>query len=351
MSKYLVWGLLALALLCILCLFFRAPAIQDDIQARTGTALETAGFDTSTMSVSGRDVTLTVTVPNEEARARAEEVAQSVWGVRAVDNQLQVAAVPAEAAVATTAAAAPMPGRLELIKHGPTLTLRGSVPSEEAREALVAQAESVWGEGNVIDELTIDPALDPLPEWLPEVTDAMALRRGDLTVTLADRTATVQGEVLSELTEERILGAASTLMPGFDIVDDLVVVEPEDDLERLQHQLDTMLRGKVVEFDSDSAELTDKGRTVLDELIAALEAAPGQILIAGHTDYQASQEYNLELSQRRAEAVRDYFVANGLDTGRFVIRGYGETEPIASNDTEEGRQRNRRTEFHVLEEN
>lgn len=344
MSRIVLVGLIALALLCVLCPYCRAPAIQEDIWTRTGAELKVAGFD-GELSVSGRDVTLTGTVPSEEARNQLAELAASIRGVRTVDNQLQVVAVSA------SVAAAAMPGQLELIKSGPVLTLRGSVPSEEARSELVSRAVALWGEGNVIDELIVDPNLGPWPGWLGGLTDALNMRRGDLVITLSDRTAHVEGTVLSELTEDRVLGAAAALMPGFDVVDRIDVREPVNDFERLQLALDLRLRGKVVEFASDSAELTPNGRAVLDEVATAVKTTSGEVLIGGHTDNQANQEYNLGLSLHRAEAVRDYLVANGLDVERFVTIGYGETSPIATNETAEGRQRNRRTEFHVLEEN
>jgi OOP family OmpA-OmpF porin len=345
MNRILLLGLLALVLLCALCTFCRAPAIQEDIQERASAELKAAGYDDAMLSVDGRDIILAGTVASEEERSRVGEIAASVYGRANVTNRLQVVAPPV-----MPAAASAVDGRLELIKEGPMLTLRGTVPSEAARDDLVSRAEGVWGEGHVVDELTVDPTVGPLPAWMGDVTDAMHLRRGDLAVTLAGTTATIEGEVLSDLTEERILGTAEALLPGFDVVDRIEIVEPADDLEKLQHSLDTMLRGKVVEFDLDRAELTAAGQAVLDQVIVTLKEYPGKVVISGHTDSRASQEYNIDLSNRRAETVEAYLVANGLDADRFETRGYGETRPIATNETEEGQQRNRRTEFQVPEE-
>jgi OOP family OmpA-OmpF porin len=183
------------------------------------------------------------------------------------------------------------------------------------------------------------------------VVGALHLRRGDLTIELAGTSAIIEGSVLSELTKSRILGAAEVLLPGFEIVDRITVKEPEGDLETLQHRLDSMLAADVVEFESDSARLTPTGIAVLDEVAKLLKEYPGRVQISGHTDSQASPDYNLDLSRRRSESVRDYLVSAGFDPGRLVTVGCGESRPVASNDTAEGRQRNRRTEFHVLEEN
>jgi len=71
--------------------------------------------------------------------------------------------------------------------------------------------------------------------------------------------------------------------------------------------------------------------------------------LAGYTDSIGSVGYNIGLSQRRAEAVKQYLVAErGIDAGRIQAKGYGKLNPVASNDTDEGRERNRRVELHIL---
>jgi OOP family OmpA-OmpF porin len=67
--------------------------------------------------------------------------------------------------------------------------------------------------------------------------------------------------------------------------------------------------------------------------------------VAGHTDQRASAEYNEKLSRRRADAVRDYLIGKGVSADRLSAAGYGETKPVADNNTEAGRQQNRRVEF------
>lgn len=107
-----------------------------------------------------------------------------------------------------------------------------------------------------------------------------------------------------------------------------------------------VLRGVNFEFDED--RLTVNARTLLDDVVAALAAAPeitGEI--AGHTDSLGSDAYNQRLSERRAKAVLDYLADQGTDRNRLSPRGYGEAEPIADNDTEAGRELNRRVELRV----
>ncbi|MEI7803078.1 MAG: OmpA family protein [Bacteroidota bacterium] len=70
-----------------------------------------------------------------------------------------------------------------------------------------------------------------------------------------------------------------------------------------------------------------------------------KLKIAGHTDNVGTSEFNMQLSKARAESVREYLISRGLKASRFIIEYYGETKPIDTNDTEEGRQKNRRVEM------
>lgn len=105
-----------------------------------------------------------------------------------------------------------------------------------------------------------------------------------------------------------------------------------------------------VAFELNSAELTAESRPVLTRVAAELSKYPRlRVELQGHTDSSGSDDYNLKLSQRRALAVRDYLIAQGVPSGQLEARGYGETQPIASNATAEGRALNRRVVMKVLE--
>jgi outer membrane protein OmpA-like peptidoglycan-associated protein len=101
-----------------------------------------------------------------------------------------------------------------------------------------------------------------------------------------------------------------------------------------------------VNFITDSAELTPESKATLDRTAASLARWPEvRVEVGGHTDSMADDAYNMQLSQRRAETVRAYLIRAGISAKRLEARGYGETRPIAPNDTEAGRARNRRVEL------
>ena len=106
-----------------------------------------------------------------------------------------------------------------------------------------------------------------------------------------------------------------------------------------------VLRG--VEFAFDKAELTGSSSVILDVAVDELKRCPKiPMEIDGHTDSVGAEDYNQGLGQRRAEAVKGYLASKGIRSSRLTARSFGETRPVASNDTEEGRQTNRRVELH-----
>lgn len=123
------------------------------------------------------------------------------------------------------------------------------------------------------------------------------------------------------------------------------------ELEARQTERGLVLTLGDVLFDFDKASLKPGGMRAVDELTSFLREYPERkIMIEGFTDNIGSEEYNEELSRRRADAVRMALNNNGISTGRIQIRGYGERYPVAGNNTEAGRQRNRRVEVIISDQ-
>ena len=102
-------------------------------------------------------------------------------------------------------------------------------------------------------------------------------------------------------------------------------------------------------FDLDKYDLKEKSITELQKILRFLKENPAlRIEISGHTDNLGSDSYNQQLSQRRAQAVFDYLISNGVPANRLIPKGYGSARPLADNSTEAGRQQNRRIEFQVI---
>lgn len=109
------------------------------------------------------------------------------------------------------------------------------------------------------------------------------------------------------------------------------------------------VRLKNIYFDFDKTTLKEESFVELNKVVDFLNQNPHiSIEISGHTDSKGSDEYNLNLSQGRSQSVVDYLIGQGIAASRLQAHGYGETKPIDTNDTEEGRANNRRVEFTVL---
>lgn len=104
-----------------------------------------------------------------------------------------------------------------------------------------------------------------------------------------------------------------------------------------------------VNFDFDKATLRQEDIGSLDNNVATLKTwGDVDIEVAGHTDSMGSDAYNMKLSQQRAEAVRNFLISRGVAADRLTAKGYGESQPVADNATEEGRYKNRRVELAPL---
>lgn len=120
--------------------------------------------------------------------------------------------------------------------------------------------------------------------------------------------------------------------------------------------VDTLHKGDMfvlegVLFEVDKSDILPQSYNALHSLIKVLEEHPTmKIMLRGHTDNQGTREHNQRLSEDRARAVMDYLVAHGIDQQRLLWKGFGKTQPVDSNDTPEGRQRNRRVEYLIIDE-
>lgn len=234
------------------------------------------------------------------------------------------------AALATLLAAA----ALRAWGAGPVV-LEGVVADEATRRALVARAAEVFGAEAVEDRLQVAPVAVP-PGWRET---ALRLLDPALRQVRAGRldwqggTLQIEGEVADESVRREVLRA---LAAGG--------LRPDDGLRP------GTAAAPAVEFEAGSARLGAAAQRQLDATAARLAAAPKQRLaIVGHTDDAGAPEANLALSLQRAQAVRAYLEARGIDARRLEIRGAGAGEPRADNTTPEGRARNRRIELRALD--
>ncbi|WP_051556454.1 OmpA family protein [Alkalihalobacterium bogoriense] len=154
----------------------------------------------------------------------------------------------------------------------------------------------------------------------------------------------MEGDIVVERTDgsKRISTRVYLDPPEIEVSDDILLTT--DDGETMMSVLDDML------FDFDESKLKDDAKEVLADIVKVLETLEDgtSIEIRGHTDSQGSEDYNLTLSEERAQSVMDFISENGsIDHLEFELIGYGQAKPVASNNNEDGRKRNRRVEIVI----
>jgi OOP family OmpA-OmpF porin len=119
-------------------------------------------------------------------------------------------------------------------------------------------------------------------------------------------------------------------------------------LEECAGRFEILSRSQSINFRTASATIEANSNAFLDALADIVARCPGMVVeVGGHTDSIGGEAANLALSERRAAQVADYLVGKGIERRRLVAKGYGEAAPVASNDTAEGRAKNRRIEFRI----
>ena len=127
--------------------------------------------------------------------------------------------------------------------------------------------------------------------------------------------------------------------------------EIHKDLYLAPIEIGQVVRLNNVFFDFDKFNLRNESFVELDRVVQLLKENPGiEIEMSAHTDSKGADDYNYRLSDDRARSVREYIVSKGIDEKRIVSQGYGETKPVSTNETDEGRQLNRRVEFKIIKD-
>lgn len=223
----------------------------------------------------------------------------------------------------------------------------GTVADEASKASVLAKLRALYGADQVVDQISVGAVATPA-NWNGYVEklitpDLRQITRGQLKID--GNTVSVTGEVANEVQRQKIASTMLTsLNPTYTVNNGLRVSAAD------QGVLDSTLANRTVEFESGKATLTPAGRAIVDEMAAAmLKLKERRVDIIGHTDNQGLRSANQNLSQARAEAVKEYLASHGIKGELLRASGQGADRPIAANDSAEGRARNRRIEFRLAQ--
>ncbi|PZA11366.1 OmpA family protein [Rhodopseudomonas palustris] len=231
------------------------------------------------------------------------------------------------------------------------VTLEGYVPDNAVHAALAAATGRKFFGDKVVDNLkaSIGAPKGFVDAAVPALGALSRLSTG--TLVLSDREVHLSGDAFYDVAANQIRGGLNKELPqGWKVRIDLSV-KPQAapvDATVCQQLFNGLLAKGTVQFDSASATIDKDSASLLDRLIeTAMRCPSAKIEVAGHTDSDGDAAFNQTLSERRARAVVDYMVRAGLPPERFEAFGYGSKIPIAENDTEAGKAKNRRIDFVV----
>lgn len=351
-------GIVILAIVSLLWSLFTAPknsaAMGEDIR----NALSGAGYTETQVDMSGNVATLTGEAASEKTKNDIGTLAENTkcskcakkktW--HKVKNKMTVRKAPA------LPSQSPYVFSATKTENG-RVVLNGYVQNEEQRQRVLARANSAYS--SVLDRKVRVATGAPNADWEKvlnqNIDDLKLLDTGRFT--MEDANSVISG--VSKTTESRdainaravalanYTGAASITVP-----DAANVNVGEIKLASIcQTLLDDLKSGKKINFAYDKAEI--RGAESFDLLnslaSAAKQCSAFQVKIEGHTDADGSEDYNLRLSEARANLVVAYLTENGVARNRMVATGFGEAKPIGDNTTDAGKAQNRRIEFLVTQ--
>ncbi|MDB5504491.1 MAG: hypothetical protein JWR89_4393 [Tardiphaga sp.] len=232
-----------------------------------------------------------------------------------------------------------------------TLTLSGYVPDNNVHAALVATAGRKFANEKIVDNLKA--SIGAPSGFSAAVTSALGAlsRLSTGTLIVSDREVKLSGDALYEAAAGQIrAGLAKELPTGWTTKPEVSVkpaASPVDSTVCRQLFAQNLAKGRI-RFETNSASINADSAGLLDRLIEiAMRCPTTAVEIVGHTDGDGDAGFNQILSEKRAQAVQDYLVKAGLPADRFSTTGYGSSQPIAGNETDEGKLQNRRIEFLV----
>jgi outer membrane protein OmpA-like peptidoglycan-associated protein len=246
------------------------------------------------------------------------------------------------------------------------VTVSGTVHDQATRQSILDTLRKTFGENAIKGDIAINAKAMPAP-WLANLPAAVAqMKTPGVQAVFEDRTISLAG--LSDAERDRLTNSLKSLFGAAGMT--FAAVDPF-----MNHIFDTnnkaaaalaglgsrfqtgdllnILNSSIINFPTGSAEIPEINRTLLQQAAGPFKQLPAgtAIEISGYTDNTGDQTKNLELSQHRADAVKNALVQFGVNPGMLIAKGYGSANPIASNDTEDGRFKNRRISYQISDQN
>ena len=318
-------------------------ATATSLESQAVAALQQAGIDGVSVTFQGREANLSG--GDSSSLEAAQQVVEAISGVRWAKTSCILDPCPANASPTQSASPPPVtpplaPATVNITTSADGVTLTGTVNSQAAADALVAQVAQVFGQP-VDNQLVIDPASDP--SWVSDLTNALAaspaISGGSLS---ADGTSITIGGTVASDSDLAIIDDAlqQTQLP----VTDNITVTTTPALSAAEI---AKINGTVIRFGSNSYILDAKAKRKLDAIIPLLAKSTVTITINGYLSAPHQPGRETGDSKQRAQSVAKYLIDHGIDAARIHVHGRGVGDPVAPNNTSAGRAANRRATLTI----
>lgn len=303
--------------------------IQTDITERSTAAISPFKADVNLL-VDGRDVTITGLVNTEDQKQQAEQKIDSVWGVRASQNLLAVRepykfhATYSEATGLIVSGAVDTPDAISYMNQSISPIVTGGKLSTNARPMINSGQKLAAGAS----------ALLMLQQGSVAIDERQLLLTGDA------EDETVKNNIETSLRKKRNLIEPLEIVTNINVVNFMT--------KACRELLDSAIDQSSILFEVDKYTVRDKYKGTVTAYTQVLKTCPGDLLIEAHADQDGSENYNQILSQKRADAVADALIDDGTVADRIHTFSYGETRPIASNESTRDKAYNRRVDIEYV---
>jgi peptidoglycan-binding protein ArfA len=255
--------------------------------------------------------------------------------------------------ISTTAPGVSLPALnfapVSILRNGNDFTLSGILPDLSVKNSLLDSMKAALGSDvNLIDKIEIKSAVSA-----PDLAEVGGLLKAadaipDFGFTIEGPTLTLAGTAPSDEVRAAVEDAAKAAWPNAQIVNNIdVKAAATGSCDNLQADITSAMNAPV-HFGTANATLAPSSSAMLSAVANAIKGCPdARVTVTGYTDNTASDATNIPLSERRAKAVGDYLVSQGVSAQAVTTKGLGASSPVASNDTAAGRAQNRRVEITV----
>ena len=340
LKRFPIWKLAAavLVLLCLYVIFAKAGKISSDVKENACKVVSEFGLDCAkVLEVKGRDVLLKGEIGPEIEKNKLLKKVASVRGVRSVEDKLSPYVLERPWL------------KVKISKE--QITIEGLLPNSVSIEDIKKLLSQKFPNRNIEIKIMARPKV-ATADWINDLPDMLDLvaQADDAEIEISDKGIKISGYVSSQAKKVSLVKKLREIAENLPVINWLVVKVPEEIL--LEEALSDIISEEPITFIPGTAQLTMRSEETLDEIARILKKYPDiKLEVAAYMDSVGDDEYNLELSKKRAENVVNYLISKGVPSERLVAKGYGEANPVASNESAAGRIKNRRIEFKIILEN